>query len=203
MKIDEKREQISAYKPASICAANTSLPSRSCYWLQVMPHSSPVLILLGSHSWALRICLSDLLCPAHPLSPVMPPQESCPGHNISSSSGKSSPFQCAHHSFGEIYYIFLRSLFLSPRSGWSFTLHDSISSSLHPLRSGRLPDGAPLGHICSLFGKQRLNSSAELTACSLRQFASCRAANASLAFQGDVISAAFKGWSSFSLEKNR
>lgn len=70
---------------------------------------------------------------------------------------------------------------------------DSISCLSHPLQSGRLPDGAPLGHICSLFGKQRLNSSAELTACSPRQFASCSVANASLAFQGNVISAALKG----------
>lgn len=69
----------------------------------------------------------------------------------------------------------------------------SISCLSHPPRSGRLPDGAPLGHIRSLFGKQRLNSSAELTACSPRQFASCSVANASLAFQGNVISAALKG----------
>lgn len=157
-----------------------------------MPHSSPLLIPLGSRSWAFRICLFVLLCPAHPLSPVIPPQESRP--STTSAVPRGHPLVSnARHSFGEIYYVFLHSLSLPPRSGWGFALCDSISRSLHPCWSGRLPDGAPLGHICSLFGKQRLNSSAELTACSLRQFASCRAANASLAFQGDVISAAFKG----------
>lgn len=57
---------------------------------------------------------------------------------------------------GLLYAFFSGFFFPSPKSGWSFTPPDSISRLSHPLPSGRLPDGAPLGHICSLFGKQGL-----------------------------------------------
>lgn len=73
------------------------------------------------------------------------------------SSGKPSSLQFTCQLFGEDYYMFFPRLFFpSPKSGWSFRLPDSISRLSHPLPSGRLPDGAPLGHICSLFGKQGL-----------------------------------------------
>lgn len=60
--------------------------------------------------------------------------------------------------WGGLLYGFSQAFFFfpSPKSGWSFTLPDSISRLSHPFPSGRLPDGAPLGHICSLFGKQGL-----------------------------------------------
>lgn len=135
--------------------------------------------------------------PEHPTSPSTTSGQPHRDESIRGSSGKSSPppIYLSVLGGGSLCLPQAASLLAFPSShdGWSLALPDSISCPPHPRRSGRLPGGAPFGHICSWFGKQQLNSSAELTACSPRQFASCSAANASLAFQGDVNSAAFKG----------
>lgn len=168
--------------------------------------------MLWKHSWSMPragaglpprtvcLCLFPQPIPSSPSNPrhPAPPEDSCPETGASEiPRGNPLALQLTCQSLGEVRYVFRRLclclLSLPPTSGWSLVLPDSISCLPHPRLSGRLPDGAPLGHICSLFGKQQLNSSAELTACSPRQFASCSAANASLAFQGDVNSAAFKG----------
>lgn len=91
--------------------------------------------------------------PAHPAQPEKQPQS----NKADTPQGNPLPSNLPASCLGRIIICFFPGFFFSsPKSGWSFTPPDSISRLSHPLPSGRLPDGAPLGHICSLFGKQGL-----------------------------------------------
>lgn len=112
--------------------------------------------------------------PTHPAQPEGQPQTT-----RQSLLRKTLQFTC--QLFGEDYYMFLPRLFFSlPQSVVGVSQRLTASPAVPKWQVARW---CPIRSHLLIVWQTGLNSSAELTACSPRQFASCSVANASLAFQ--------------------